>query len=81
MPSATYVSFDTVAHTTRFSGFCVLYGYNIPFDKARLRSLYRNHGDYVSRFVQQSAGLVEEGFWLHPDAVDAIQRAVHADVP
>lgn len=81
VPTATYVSFDTVAHTTRFSGFCILYGYNIPFDQARLRSLYKNHGDYVNRFVRQGRDLVEEGFWLQPDAVVADQRAVHADVP
>ena len=81
VPPATYVPIDTVAHTTQFSGFCILYGYNIPFDEARLRSLYRNHGGYVSRFVRQSIGLVEEGFWLQPDAADAIQRAVHAQVP
>lgn len=81
LPTATYVSFDTVAHTTRFSGFCILYGYNVPFDPTRLRSLYANHGDYVSRFVRQTNALVEEGFWLKRDAADAIQRAVHADVP
>jgi hypothetical protein len=81
VPAATYVPFDTVAHTTAFSGFCILYGYNIPFDETRLHSLYRNHGDYVSHFVRQSIDLVEEGFWLLPEAVDAVLRAVHADVP
>ena len=77
----TYVPTDTVAHTTSLSGFCILYGYNVPFDATKLRSLYRNHGDYVSHFVQQAGDVVDQGFWLHPEAVDAIQRAVHADVP
>jgi len=81
LPTATYVPFDTVAHTTRFSGFCILYGYNVPFDHARLQSLYGNHGDYMSRFVHEANALVEEGFWLKRDAADAIQRAVHAEVP
>jgi alpha/beta hydrolase family protein len=81
VPITTYVPIDTVAHATAFSGFCILYGYNVPFDATRLHSLYRNHGDYVVRVVVQSARLVEEGFWLHRDAIEAIQRAVHADVP
>jgi len=81
VPAATYVPFDTVAHTTAFSGFCVLYGYNVPFDAAQLKSLYKNHGDYVSRFVQSANDVVAEGFWLRPEATDAVQRAVHAKVP
>ena len=81
VPITTYFPIDTVAHRTTFSGFCVLYGYNVPFDGARLGSLYRNHGDYVERFVHESVGAVRDRFWLLPDAVDAIQRAVHAEVP
>lgn len=81
VPIATYVPTDTAGHTTRFSGFCVLYGYNVPFDQDRLQSLYRNHGDYVNQFVRESEQLVRQRFWLQPDANDAIQRAVDADVP
>ena len=81
VPITTYVPFDTVAHTTAFSGFCILYGYNVPFDETRLHSLYKNHGDYVSNFVHQANDLVYQGFWLQPEANDAIQRAVHANVP
>lgn len=81
VPITRYSPFDTVAHTTAFSGFCVLYGYNIPFDENGLRSLYRNHGAYVNHFVQQANNLVYQGFWLQPEATDAIQRAVHANVP
>ena len=40
VPTATYVPTDTVAHTTTFSGFCILYGYSMPFDQATLKSLY-----------------------------------------
>ncbi|MGZ6124541.1 MAG: alpha/beta hydrolase domain-containing protein, partial [Myxococcales bacterium] len=79
--TATFVPTDTVAHVSAFSGFCILYGYNIPFDEARLDSLYRNHGDYVLGVVRESARLVEERFWLVPDATDAIRRAARADVP
>jgi Alpha/beta hydrolase domain len=81
VPITTYTPFDTVAHTTAFSGFCILYGYNEPFDHDQLASLYKNHGQYVVKVAHQSLGLVKDRLWLLPDAIDAIQRAVRADVP
>jgi hypothetical protein len=81
VPIATFVPTDTVAHTTPLSGFCILDGYNVPFDDATLAALYRNHGDYVSRFALGSIGLVRDGFWLVPDAITAIERAIRAQVP
>ena len=81
VPTATYVPFDTVAHTTAFSGFCILYGYSIPFDETTLQSLYQNHGDYVSQVTRASNSLVQEGFWLQPDARDVHRQAVHSAVP
>jgi hypothetical protein len=33
------------------------------------------------KFLRETAEVVDRGFWLIPDAVDALQRAVHADVP
>jgi hypothetical protein len=80
-PVATYVPFDTAAHTTLFSGSCILDGYNIPFTDAQLGQLYRNHGAYVSRFARDAATLVRNGFWLDPDASEAVSRAANAAVP
>jgi len=81
VPTATYVPTDTVAHVTTFSGFCILYGYSVPFSEDTLQSLYRNHGDYVSQVTRASKHLVQEGFWLQPDAHDVHQQAVHSAVP
>ncbi len=81
VPIATFSATDTASHTTTFSAFCILYGYNTLFTPEKLSSLYKNHGEYVMRFVHQASDLVDQGFWLHPDAVQAIQRAVHAEVP
>jgi Alpha/beta hydrolase domain len=81
VPTATYSPTDTVAHTTLFSGFCVLYGYNIPFSQSTLRSLYPNHGDYVAAVARESNLLVHEGFWLRPDAQQVITQAARSDVP
>ena len=57
---------DTVAHVTAVSGFCILDG--------------RNHGAYVSRFAQDAATLVRNGFWLDPDASEAVSRSANAAV-
>jgi hypothetical protein len=81
VPIATFVPTDTVSVATPLSGFCILDGYNVPFDAATLSSLYRNRGDYVSRFALGSIGLVRDGFWLVPDAITAIERAIRANVP
>jgi hypothetical protein len=81
VPTATYVPFDTVAHVTTFSGFCILYGYSVPFSESTLQSLYSSHDDYVSQVTVASNGLVKEGFWLQPDARGVHQQAVHSSVP
>jgi hypothetical protein len=81
VPVTTYVPSDSVAHVTAQSGFCVLYGYNLPFDAAKLQTLYRNHGDYVSQFARGAIEAVRDGFWLLPDAIHAIERAARSNVP
>ena len=81
VPITTFVPSDTVAHVTAFSGFCVLYGYNLPFDAAKLQTLYRNHGDYVSQFARGAIQAVRDGFWTVPDAIRAIERAARSNVP
>jgi len=81
VPTATYVPIDTVAHVTAFSGFCILYGYSVPFSEDTLQSLYRNHGDYVSQVTNDSTRLVLERFWLPPDALAVQQQAVQSAVP
>src|SRR5262249_13161291 len=81
VPTASYVPFDTVAHTTAFSGFCILYGFSIPFSESTLQSLYDSHDDYVSQVTRASNSLVKEGFWLRPDARAVHQQAVHSAVP
>ena len=78
-PTATYVPTDTARPGG--SVFCILDGYNVPFDRATLASLYGNHGEYVERVVRETSRLVREGFWLRADARDVVDQAAHADVP
>lgn len=81
VPVTTYASFDTIARVTPTSGFCILFGYHTPFDSARLASLYRNHGDYMNRFVRQTHDLVDQRLWLKPDARFAIKDALRVSIP
>ena len=46
-----------------------------------LRSLYRNHGKYVSQFVHATNDLRKAGFLLAPDAEEAKTQAAESDVP
>jgi Alpha/beta hydrolase domain len=80
-PTGTYAPTDTVAHATAFSGFCVLFGYETPFDHATLRSIYSSHTEYVHRVTRESERLVKQGFWLQRDARQVISDSRHADVP
>lgn len=70
-----------MAHTTEFSGFCFLYGYNTPLSDSTLDSLYRNHLEYFGKVLFDSGALVAQGFWLAPDAQAVVQRALNANVP
>ncbi|HEY3178593.1 MAG TPA: alpha/beta hydrolase domain-containing protein [Casimicrobiaceae bacterium] len=61
-------------------GACVRWGYSVPFDDALLKSLYRNHGQYVSRVVQVNERNVESGYILEDDAEIDNEEAAHSDV-
>jgi Alpha/beta hydrolase domain len=81
VPTATYTPFDTVAHTTAFSGFCILYGYSTPFEGSTLKSLYKNHGAYVNQVTRETNQLVKGRMWLQADGVTVKKEAAHANVP
>jgi hypothetical protein len=67
VPITTYTPFDTAAHTTEFSGFCILHGYNTLFSNSVLKSLYKNHGTYVNQVTRETNDLVKQRFWLRAD--------------
>lgn len=75
VPTATYVPTDAGG------GFCLIYGYNVPFSHATLQSIYNSHGDYVQQVVRDAQQDVREGFWLGPDADAVKEAAAHAEVP
>jgi Alpha/beta hydrolase domain len=62
------------------STFCVLFGQAVPLP-VEFKSLYRNHGSYVSQYAQAANALQAAGFLLPPDADEAKSEAAEAKVP
>ena len=60
---------------------CLFVGYKIGFDQAKLRSLYQDRDDYVSK-VRASASQLERQRWLTADdAADIVREAEGSPMP
>ncbi len=55
--------------------YCQLPGSFMPFDKAKLDSLYPTHDDYVAKVTASANKAVADGFMLAEDAQEAIDTA------
>ena len=75
VPAARWVGAKT-------GGFrCLFAGYKIPFDGARLRSLYGDHESYVAK-VRASVVALREAGWLTPtDSAAIVREAEMSHVP
>jgi len=60
---------------------CIFIGRRTPFSEDLLHQLYQNHGDYVSKVVQNTQQLVKDGFLLPIDASKIKVEAAQANVP
>jgi len=64
----------------RGSLFCLLFGSTVPFDDAKLASLYPNHESYVSAFNEATDRAVQGGFILPEDAKLMKAAAAASDI-
>lgn len=55
--------------------FCYLFGRTVPFDQARLMSLYPSHQVFVDRFTKAVDALERDGYLLKPEADEARKAA------
>jgi hypothetical protein len=62
-------------------GFCILFGSHEPFDEDTLRTLYRNHGQYVSQVVRVVNENLADGYIVEFDARATKKKAAHSDIP
>lgn len=60
---------------------CYLAGYEVPFDAAKLRTLYPTHADYVAKVVASANALVAERVLTREDADRIVAEAERAPIP
>jgi len=54
---------------------CATFGHTVVFDKQILASLYPTHEAFVRRFRNAVRRIVRDGFWLRPEANEALRAA------
>jgi Alpha/beta hydrolase domain len=57
-----------------------LFGSTVPYTPAHLAALYKNQGQFVSAWSQDTQNLVKQGFLLKADANELNQSAVHSQI-
>ena len=60
--------------------FCFLFGNTVPFEPSTIATLYPSHDDYVRKFSAAAETLVRQGYWLKPEADEAIKAARESHV-
>jgi hypothetical protein len=61
-------------------GFCFLFGSTVPYSAARLASLYKSHGQFVSAWARAVKRDRADGFLLPADATELLHSAVVSQV-
>jgi hypothetical protein len=82
-PDRQWVVNDTTVTSTGPLGalFCTLYGYTVPFTTTKLKSLYKNHGDYVSHVVRETNDLLKARFLQSWNADTIKNNAGESSIP
>jgi hypothetical protein len=75
VPTATWIG----SKTPDFS--CMFQGYKLPFDAAKLQSLYPSHDDYVAKVRASVEKLQAQGWLTDENADEIIRDAEEADIP
>ena len=79
VPTGTW--FGNAAPSIADSLICYLAGYHVPFDQAKLMSLYPTRDDYLRRVTESADAAVEQRFLLAADAREIVAEAMRARVP
>lgn len=82
-PIATYGNANFTKGSLAFLDLfaCIAGGYTEYFDKAKLKTLYPTHADYVAKFKKAADAALAAGHILPEDHVKAMQRAQVAPIP
>jgi hypothetical protein len=74
VPTSTWFASSTGA------SFCSIAGHEVPFDQARLDTLYPSRGAYVSAVAQDVRRLVEQRYLTAFDGQQLLRDAAHTDI-
>jgi hypothetical protein len=67
---APVATLSGVGNSGGLGGFCAIFGRTIPLSSSQLAGLYKNHGQFVSQWVQATQNDVKAGYLLPADAVE-----------
>jgi hypothetical protein len=67
---APVATLSGVGNSGGLGGFCRIFGRTIPFSSSQLAGLYKNHGQFVSKWVRGTQNDVKAGYLLPADAVE-----------
>jgi len=62
------------------AGFCFLFGLTVPFSPAQLNALYKDHGQFASKWGQAAHDAVKAGFLIQADAVELLKAAAKSQI-
>ena len=60
--------------------FCFLFGTTVPYGPAQLAALYKNHGQFVSKWSNSAQTAVNGGFLLPPDQIELQNAAAQSKI-
>jgi hypothetical protein len=77
---APIATLSGVGNSGGLGGFCRVFGRTIPFSQNQLANLYKNHGQFVSQWVQAAQSDVKAGYLLPADAVELKTSAATSQI-
>jgi hypothetical protein len=78
--NAPVATLSGVGNSGGLGGFCAIFGRTIPFTSSQLAGLYKNHGQFVSKWVQATQNGVKAGYLLPADAVELEASASNSQI-
>jgi Alpha/beta hydrolase domain len=69
-----------VGNSGDLAGFCAIFGRTIPFSPSQLAHVYKNHEQFVSKWVHATHNDAKAGYLLPADAVELDAAAASSQV-
>jgi hypothetical protein len=77
---APVATLSGVGNSGGLGGFCAIFGRTIPFSSSQLAGFYKNHGQFVSKWVHATQNDVKGGYLLPADAPELEASASNSQI-